>query len=48
MTSGISSFRFVICALAALEMPGKAECAAVTAVTFGPEATAERRYLLKQ
>ena len=48
LTSGHFSFRFVICALAAREMPETAEWAAVPAVTFGPETTPERCYRPKR
>jgi len=42
MTSGHFSFRFVICAFAAREMPEIAQKMAVPAVTFDPEATTEK------
>jgi len=48
MTPGHFSFRFVICASAAREMPEIAEQVAVPAVTFDPETTTERRRRLKQ
>src|SRR5262249_46783435 len=45
MTSGHSSFRFVICAFPGWEMPELTRYVTVTAVAFDPKATTERQRL---